>query len=183
MKLDEFWKILQWLWKWYPAFWKQIISDDPFRSVAVTRWRNSWMTLTGLAVIFGWWKVPAARSGLLACGEICVFGLVGLAFLGWLIRIYPLADDYPAWKPVMALVVYIWAPYLVPWSLHRFDAFINDHWRKSIEAYILATDPGFTWKAGLINSVPYCVFTLAGALMISVCRHRRSTPLVETQEE
>lgn len=182
MKPDDIWKILAWVWKWYPALWKLIIPDDPFRTPHVTRWRNSWMILTGLAMIFGWWSAPSARSGLLACEEIAVFGLVGLVSLGWLIRRYSLAIDCLLWRPLLCVAIYLWAPYFVPWILHRFDVFINDHWDKSIERYILAPDPGFTSKGALINSVPYCLFTLAAFLMIVISRHMPSAPPAPTSE-
>jgi hypothetical protein len=182
MKLDDVREILKWAWKWYPAIWKLIIPDAPFRVFQVKLWRNSWMILTGLASVFGWWKAPCARTGWLACAEISVFGLVGLLFLGWLLRYYPFADDCPLWRPVACVAIYLWAPYLVPMSLHRFDEFINVHWDKSIEWYIPASDPGFTWKDVLINSSPYCLFTLAGFLMIVMSRRMRSAPSIQTGE-
>jgi hypothetical protein len=176
MKPGDIWEALKWIWKWYPKLWELLIPDDPFRTGQVTRWRSTWMILTGLAVVFGWWKAPCARSGLLACEEICVFGLIGLAFLGWLIRYFPLANDCPLWRPFVCVAIYIWAPYLVPWSLHRFNAFINDHWDKSIETYILASDPGLRLNDALINSVPYCLFTLAAGFVITIGRRMRSAP-------
>lgn len=176
MSIDEVVKGSKWIVKWYPTIWKILIPDDLFRSGVVTYWRNVWMILTGGAIGFGLCKAPSVHSGLLAWGIICAFGLIGLAFLAWLIRSFPLDDDLPLWRPFVCVTAYIWSPYLVPWGLYRVDTFINDHWDKSIERYILAPDPALTMKLGLVNSVPYFLFTLAAAFILIIDRCVDSAP-------
>ena len=180
MKPGDIWEALKWVWNWYPKIWELLIPDDPFRVEQVTGWRRTWMILGGLAVVFGWYGAPLVQSGLLACEEIGVFGFIGLAFLGWLIRCFPLGDDYPFCRPFACVAIYMWAPYLVPLSLYRADAFINNHWDKSIERYILAPDPAMTLKDALVNSAPYWLFALAAGLVIIGGRRMRSARSAQT---